>query len=152
MLAHGHFLEPSAAGHGQADVALGVHNVHGAEGPAVGLQGFPVPFRSLARAFVKHVALHNGTVGNGSLEPLHPGAGQNVRPVGFAGVQFEGDLAGHAFIDLGVDVQQALGAQIPGEKNLGLGRRRGQSRAALQGKAHGQRSRGQRPVFQKIAS
>jgi hypothetical protein len=44
--------------------------------------------------------------------------GQKVRPVRFAGVQLNAYVAGHTPIDSGVDIQQAVDADVTCKKHL----------------------------------
>ena len=53
--AHRNFLKVLAAFNGQIHRALSVHDVNRAEGPAVGPQGFTMPFRGLPRTGIQNI-------------------------------------------------------------------------------------------------
>ena len=120
VLAHGHFLEVPSAGDGQGDVAVGIHDVHRAEGPAVGPQGLAVAFRGLAGAGVEDVALHDGALRDAGLQGPHHVARQDVGAVGLTGMELDGDAPLQRGTDLFVDAQQALRGDLGREVHGGL--------------------------------
>ena len=63
MGAHVHFAKPLAAGNGQGGNAFLVHDVYGAECPAVVGDGFAMLFGGVAVAFVVGVGFHDGGIG-----------------------------------------------------------------------------------------
>lgn len=127
MFADGQFRKPFPAGNGKAYVPVLIHDVDGAEGPAVGPQGFTMPFRGLPRTGIQNIAFHNAAVRNIRLESPDHFAGQNIRTMRFARMQLDGDLAAHAMIDAGIDLHQPFEADVLREKDLGLFLRRGHS-------------------------
>ena len=120
MRAHRHFLQMESVLHRQIDVALGVDDVHRAEGPAVRLQRFPMAFRGSAGTAVSHVRLDDRRAGNLRHEIPHHVPGQDVRAVGLARVQLDGDLALNFRVHLLVELDQMLGVDLVGEIDLRL--------------------------------
>lgn len=121
FFAHGHLGEPLAALDRQHHGAILVHDVHRAEGPAVHLEGFAVLLGGVAVAFIIGVGFHNVGVGQVVFnQRLHPGAGDDVGTVLFAGVRLDRHLAGQAAPDLLKRLAQALGGKVPGEVHHGL--------------------------------
>ena len=92
--AHMHFVKPFAAGDGQGGNAFLVHNVYGAERPAVVSDGLAMPFGGVAVAFVVGVGFHDGGIGQVFGDKiLHPAERDDVGAVFFASVQLDGNLA-----------------------------------------------------------
>ena len=69
MFADGHFRKPFSAGNGEAYVPILIHDVNGAESPAVGPQGFTMPFRGLPWAGIQNITFHNAAVRDVRLKP-----------------------------------------------------------------------------------
>lgn len=120
VLAHGHFLEVPSAGDGQGDFAVGIHDIHRAEGPAVGPQGLAVAFRGLAGAGVEDVALHDAALRDAGLQGPHHVARQDVGAVGLTGMELDGDAPLQRGTDLFIDAQQALRGDLGREVHGGL--------------------------------
>ena len=120
-LAHGHVVEPLAAIHGQIHSALGVGDVHRAEGPAIDLQGLAVLFGGVAVALIEGVGLDDGSLRQVALHQLlHPLVGDDVRTVLLAGVQLDGYLAPDFAAYPRVESAQAPGGQVAGEIDDGF--------------------------------
>ena len=79
--------------------ALCVHDVNGAEGPAVDLQRFQMLFCGITVALIERVGFDDGAVRDLLLQCFNQLAWQNVGAVLFAGVQLDGNLAVNAFVD-----------------------------------------------------
>ena len=121
VVAHAHVLEPFAAGHGQKSRALLVHDVDGAEIPAVDGDGLAVLLGGVAVALVVGVGLDDAGLGEVLLEQLaHPRARDDVGAVGLAGVELDAGLAADVAVDLGVCLAEALCREVAGEVDDGL--------------------------------
>ena len=89
MAAHGHFFEPFATVNGQCQSIFLVHDVDGAECPAVHFQRPPVLFGRVTVALVIGVCFHNIGIGKVFVrQSLYLLTGYNVRSVLFPGMQF----------------------------------------------------------------
>ena len=105
IFAHGHLREPLSAFHRQKRGAVLVQDVHRGEGPAVHFQSLPVVFRGVAVAVVVGVGLDDGSLRETLRDQLlHPGAGDDVRSLGFAGVELDAHAAGKVCADLVIDL------------------------------------------------
>ena len=105
ILAHGHLLEPLAAFHWQEGRALCIHDIHRAEGPAIYLESLAMLFSGVAVTFVIGICFDNVRVRQIPFhQGLHPFAGDDVRAVLLARMQFDThaafDLAIHLLISL----------------------------------------------------
>ena len=108
-LADMHFLEPLAALDRQRSRTVRVGDVHRAEGPAVDLQGLAVVLGRIAAALVIGVGFDDRRLRKaGGEQLLHPGAREDVRALGLAGVQLHGHLAAEDGGDAVVDLLQTL--------------------------------------------
>jgi hypothetical protein len=117
----GHFGEPLAALDGEHDGTLLVHDVHGAEGPAVDPEGLAVLFGGIAVALVEGVGLYDrGLRGAGGKEVLDPGGGDDIGAVLLAGVELDSQLSGQRPADAGVELFQTLGGEVAGKENDGF--------------------------------
>ena len=113
---HGHLGEPFAAGHGEVDRSVFVHDIHRAEGPSVYLQRFPVLLGGIAVSLVVRVCLHDGGLGEIILnQMLHPGPGDDVGAVLLAGVEFDGHFSSEGLADAPIDFFESLGGQVSGK-------------------------------------
>ena len=83
----------------QINCALCVHDVNGAEGPAVDLQCFQMALSCIAVALIERVGFYDGAVRDLLLQCFDQLARQNVGAVLFAGVQLYSNLAVNAFVD-----------------------------------------------------
>ena len=99
VFAHGYFLEVLAAADRQINGSLCVHDINGAEGPAVDLQCFQMLFCGITVALIERVGFYDGAVGDLLLQRFDQLARQNVGTVLFASVQLNGNLAVNAFVD-----------------------------------------------------
>ena len=121
VFSHLHLGEPLAALDRQRRSSVRVHDVHRTEGPAVDLQGLPVLLGGVAAALIVGVGLHNGRTRQVLFNQLlDPRARDNVWSVRFAGVQLDGNLAGHIAADPAEDFAQALCRKISGKVNCRL--------------------------------
>lgn len=116
VLTYGHFFEPFAAFNREQSCAVLVHDVYGAEGPAVDLQGLPVRFGGVAVAFVVSVSLDDIAVRDIVFdEGLYPRTRNDVRAVLFAGVQLDGYFAGQVAAYFLEYVMQSFCGEVFGE-------------------------------------
>ena len=121
VLADGHLLEPLAAVYRQKGRALGIHDVHGAEGPAVHLQCLAMLLGSVAVAFVIGIGLdYVGALQVLLHQGFDPFAGDDVGAVLLARVKLDAHAAFNLAIDLFIGLDQALGGQIAGKIDHGL--------------------------------
>ena len=119
-LADVHLPEPFAALYGQRRNAPGVGDVHAAEGPAVDLQRFAVLLGGVAAALIVSVGLNDRRLRQtGGEQLLHPGAGEDVRPLGLAGVQLDGHAAAEHGADAVVDLFEAFFGELAREEHNG---------------------------------
>lgn len=107
-----------AALHRQHHRALGIHDVHRAESPAVDFQGFTVVFRGVALTVVKRVRFNDGAVGNACLKGLYHLARQDVGAVALTGVQLNGDFAGDLALDEVIELVEVFGVNHLRKINL----------------------------------
>ena len=121
MAAHGHLLKVEAVAHGQVHVAFLVHDVNGAEVPAVDLQGFAVACRGIPVTLVECVGLHNSAVGNLGLESPDHVPGQNVGSVLFTGVQLYADFAENGIADFPIEPDEMFSVNVLREVDGGVG-------------------------------
>ena len=122
VAADAHLLEPLAAVQRPHGGAVLVEDVHGAEVPAVDLQRLAVALGGVAVAVIVGVGLHYDAAGDVLLdELLHPGAWDDVGPVGLAGVQLYRHLAREDAADALKGLDEAGGREVSGEKHDGLG-------------------------------
>ncbi len=116
VAAHRHFLKIFTAFYRQHHRTLFVQNIHRAEGPAVHLQRLPVPFRRITVSVIVRVGFHNRRARNILFNQfLHPGTGNNIGAVLFAGVQFDGHFACDILVHFFINLLQPFGAQVPGK-------------------------------------
>ena len=116
VLTYGHFFEPFAAFNREQSCAVLVHDVYGAEGPAVDLQGLPVRFGGVAVAFVVGVSLDDIAVRDIVFDKcLYPRTRNDVRAVLFAGVQLDGYFAGQVAAYFLKYVMQPFCGEVFGE-------------------------------------
>jgi hypothetical protein len=121
MATHMHLGEPLAAFHGKGGHAVRVGDIHGAEGPAVDLQGLSVTLGVVAGAFIIGIGLDDGSVGKSLLIKLSdPGTGNNVGTFRLAGMKLDGNLSRKTGTDPVIDLQKTFGRKIPGEVDYGL--------------------------------
>ena len=83
----------------QINGSLCVHDVNGAEGPAVDLQCFQMALSCITVALIQGVGFYDGAVRDLLLQRFDQLARQNVGAVLFAGVQLYSNLAVNAFVD-----------------------------------------------------
>ena len=133
--AHGNFFEVVPAADGKGDGAFFVHDVDGAECPAVHGEGLAVELCGVAVAFVEGIRFHNGAFGNCFLKRFDHVARQNVRAVLFAGVEFNGGFAVDGVVDFPIEGNEVRGVDVSREINfgVGVGRVRGDAPAADNG-------------------
>ena len=98
-----------------------IHNVYRTEIPTINFKRLAMVRRGVPFPLVESICLHKAAVGNTFLQRLDHIAGQNVGPLGFAGVQLNGRFSCDTLADSGVGFQQAIRADIFGEKNLSFG-------------------------------
>ena len=121
VVAHAHVLEPVAACNGQKRGAVLVHDVDGAEVPAIGGDGLAVLFGGVAVTLIVGVGLDDAGLRQVLLHQLaHPLARDDVGAVGLAGVELDAGLAADVGVDLGVCLAKALGREVAGEVDDGL--------------------------------
>ena len=121
VLAYGHLLEPLAAVNGQKGRALGIHDVHGAEGPAIHLQCLAMLLGGVAVTLVIGVGLdYVGALQVLLHQGFHPFAGDDVGAVLLARVELDAHAAFDLAIDLFIGLDQALGGEIAGKIDHGL--------------------------------
>lgn len=120
MTADVHLVKPLAALYREGGHALLIGDVHGAEGPAVDFQRLAVLLGGVAAAFVEGVGLDDRRIRQaGGEKLLHPGAGQEVRPFGLAGVQLNGDLALQHGGDAVIEFLEPLFGEVTREEDDG---------------------------------
>ena len=124
VAAHGDFLEVLAAANGKVYRAFFVHDVYGAEGPAIHFQCFLVTFGGEAVAFIERIGFYDIAVRHLGLEGFHHVPWENVWPVLLAGVQLDGGLAIDGFIDETVELDEMRRIDDFGEIYFGMGARR----------------------------
>ena len=121
VLADGHLLEPLAALHGKQRGAVLVHDVDGAEGPAVHLERLSVRFGGVAVTFVVGVGFDDVRAFQVFLhQGFHPFAGDDVGAVLLAGVKFHAHAAFNLAVHLLVGLDEALSGKIAGEIDNGF--------------------------------
>ena len=121
VVAHGHGLEPLATLHGDRHHALFVHDVDGAEGPAVDFQGLTVLLGRVAVALVVGVGLDDVGIGEVLLhQGFDPFARNDVGAVLFTGVELDAHAAGNLAIDFLVGLDKTFGGKVAGKVNNGF--------------------------------
>lgn len=88
--------------------------------PAVLFQCLAMAFRGLAGAAVKDVAFHDVGIGDLGQKCFDPLPWQDVRAVGFAGVQLDGDFSADVLIDHAVKPEQACRTEFFREVDVGF--------------------------------
>ncbi len=118
---HRHAVKPLAAPHRDGQRVLLVHDVHGAERPAVHLQRAPVLLGGVAVALVVRVGLHDGGLRQVLLHQLlHPCGGDDVGTVLLTGVQLHRRLSPDAGAHLFIGLNEAFRTQVAREVNNGF--------------------------------
>ena len=100
VAAHGDFLQVLAAADRQIDRAFFIYDIDRAESPAIDLQRFPMRSRRIAVPFIERIGFDNRTVRDMGHKGFDHIPRQDIGAIFFAGMQFDGDFAINAFIDL----------------------------------------------------
>ena len=115
MAAHGHFREVQAAAHRERHIAFLIHDIHGAEIPAVDPERFTMRLRCVAIPPVQRIGFHDAAFRHPGLEGFHHVAGQDVRSVSFSGMQLDGCFAVNMPINLLIKANQMLRVNMRSE-------------------------------------
>lgn len=121
VAAYRHLVEPFSSLYGQCEGIFFVDDIDGAKSPAVYLQGLSVLFGSVAVALVVGVGLNDMGLGQLIFNQLfYPFPRDDVRPVGFARVQFHAYAPGHVGAHLFVGFDKTFGAEVASEVDYRL--------------------------------
>ena len=110
---HIHLCKPFSVVDRKRDRPLCVHDIHRTEIPAVYFQCFPVLFRGVPSSLVVGIRLDNSRSRQVSFNQFfHPRPRDDIRSMGFAGMQLDTCLSGNVRAHAGKDPAESFRRQV----------------------------------------
>ena len=109
ILSHLQLGKPFSAFYRKRRCPVLIHDIDRAERPAVGLQGFSMILRRIAAAVIVGIRLYNRRLRKlFSDQFLHPGSGNDIRPVRLPGMKLNSHFSGQTAAYTGINLAQTF--------------------------------------------